>query len=833
MNFVASKFDVDTPKIESLIETHGLLETAKILSERVRESLDNVYVAGVLYAHYIRQVAMNERDLLTKYSTLFNAEVREFMLEHYDTLESIIVHERDYRFQYSSVKAIVKNYLFKIEGIPVESIQWMWMRVAVQVASPDNWRSITLSERLRDVVATYDMLSLGVAIHGTPTCVNAGFHQPQLESCFLISVGDNMLSIAESEKLLNLGSKLNAGFGFEYSRIRHSRVANRGMTKGVPGLLKVFNAILPYPDQLGSRPATLTAHLSIDHVDILDFIRMKDSKAPPSLQCTNLNYCVVSNDLFEIRALQEPDPTGKDPYRGMWSLFCPREVQKLWVKLNGGNVNDSSEVDKAPCLADVWGKEYEELYTLCERNGIARTTLRAKDLFDKIEIQRAQSGEPYKMFKDNANRKSNHNHLGTITQSNLCQEIIQYTKPVELMATCDLATINVASLVSGKGIDWKRLGDVTRLLTRNLDRVIDRTSGVVPNEGQIMVSEMLKSNDPAVKSLALKLEPHIQKDPGYTSRMMNRAFGIGIMGFASALSLLGIEFDSKEAAEIGARIRACIYWHSVDESATLAQDKGPYPAFEGSPMSKGILQPDMWIEETKIMTNLVESMGLKDNKYLKRYSWPIVDPSEFGVDSTWDALRERVKKGIRNSLTTCQPPNATTASAFGVSPSIEPFYSMVYTESNINGMDVRVCDSLRDVLIENGLYDPKIVGEYLIENKGYITGLHKMFPNDKAKCMRVESLFKSAFQVNKKFYPIMVQRMGYYVDQSQSLNIFFDKPNYVYTGNISRMLWINGCKNIYYLRRLATTDKISTNVGSAIDTGAQFCARNGDCISCQ
>lgn len=952
MEFIATNYFVDIEKVSTLVSTYGLAGAAKLLSEEMDKNIDNTYAAGTLYALSLRENAMSQKELLESYPTLFSEKERTFMLTWYDHLEAMLVPERDFGYKYASIRDIASNYLFKVNGKSVESVQWMWMRVAVQVGFPD----------IEEIERTYHILSKREAIHATPTCVNACFRIPQLESCFLVAVGDSMLSIADAHKLVAMGSKCNGGFGIDVGRIRHSRVSNRGITKGVPGLLKLFNTLIPYADQLGSRPGACTAYCPIWHTDIETFIRMKDRNSPEATQCTNLNYAVCIPDLFYRRVMA----------KGVWSLFCPRDTQLLWARLHNIDNTDSKAVDACPCLHDLSGETFDVFYLQCEEAGIATKTIDAVSLHREIHEIRATIGEPFIFNTDNVNRKSNHSHLGTVTQSNLCvrgdtmiltskgylpisslvgteidvwnglewstvtpmqtgtgqklltvtfsngstlhctlyhkfylqgneeavpasslvpddtiidytlpdnsvvsgvyvvsvsdegeiadtfcfnetmrhmgifngiltgncTEITQYTKPNEMAATCDLATVNLASLVrvdsdGNKSIDWKRLGEIIRQLTRNLNRVLDATSGIVPNEGQRALEEHFRLHpEDRQRPLFSKMYASVEKDPTYTARMQNRAIGIGAMGLASMFALLGVEFTSKEAAEIGTRIRAAIYWHSVDESVRLADIDGAYPTFAGSPMSKGILQQDMWFQENEHMKSLLPEK-------LKRYEYPEVAPSEFGISDTWQNLRIRVQKGVRNSLFTVQMPNVTTSAVFGVSPSCEPFYEIMFASNNINGTDKNIYDAFREVLVRDHIYRPQEMAKYLKEHYGRVEGMHSIFPEgteEREKCKKLESLFIPSFSINKKKYILMLQRMAHYIDQATSLNIFYDKPNAQYLADLSMLAWANGNKTEYYLRRLPPAEKISTQVGKPASPTPEeklVCSRSGtECRWC-
>lgn len=762
--------------MNKLLEEFGNDGASLILSEKITENLDNAMDAGILLANHIRSRSMDQKEMLTRYEHLFDSKVRDFILDNYDQLESMLVHERDYIFMYKSLKMLAHNYLFKIDGEPREAIQWCWMRVAVQVSMPN----------IAEVAHNYHILSKGEAIHATPTCVNAGYKQPQLESCFLIPMNDSMEGIQAARTLIAMGSKANGGFGLDCGNIRHGRVGNRGMTKGVPGLIKhEIDPLVSYADQLGSRPGAVTVFLPLWHIDIDTFIRMGDRKSPESMRSTNVNYSIWVHDLFHERRLNGEG----------WYLFCPRDTKRLWSEINGGSIDD------ALSLHDMWGNEFSMFYKQCERH-LEGKPIDPSILWSKICVQRCQTGQPFVMNADACNRKSNHKNQGTITMSNLCQEIIQFTKPDEVAATCDLATINLTSFIREDGYDWTRLGEVTRQLVRNLNQVIDSTSGIVPNEGREYLDSILQDKNHPQYSMAKKMYPHIKKDITYTGRMMNRAIGIGKMGLGSLFSMLNMEYASEEACIMAETICACIYWHSVHESHLLAIRDGSYPSYDGSPISRGELQPDLWAQEDAMNID-VPGWG---EGYLRRRTYDLVDPSSFGISEGWEYLRSLAKKGMRNSLLTCQMPNATTSAIWGVTPSIEPFFSCLHATSNVAGNDASTYHAVIDVAKSMDIYDPIFLAKYMSDNQGSIKGIGLI----DSRYESMERLFTRAFDINKKRYFLMVQRMGRYICQSQSLNWFFELPNDKYMERLDTLLWANGAKTgQYYVHRKAVVNSVS------------------------
>jgi len=737
---------------------------ATTLNSEASDDLEKVYEAGLMYLKHIEESVLDEEVLLMEYRHLFNDEWYRFITTHYDTLSSHIDKERTKSYQYSSLRDIVRNYLLKNnDGKVIEDVQWMWMRVAVQVGMPN----------LRDVIDTYHALSKSDLIHATPTCINAGRigynGKPQLESCFCVAVDDSMYSIKQSIGIFLMGSKCNGGFGIDLGRIRHSQIGGRGSSKGIPGLLSMFNTVIPYGNQLGSRSGACTFFCPIHHVDIETFITMKDRNAP--INAINLNYCVVIPDLFISRMRNG----------GTWCLFDPRHEKVLWTRMNGGDVNDTREVDRSPCLHDLWGEKFEEFYRQCEESDIPRTYVEPSKLWDSICSMRCRFGSPFLFFKDNVNRKSAHSHIGTITQSNLCQEIVQYTKPDEIGATCDLATINLESLYEEKGVNYEKLGTLTRLLVRNLNRVVDMTSGIEDD------------------------------DTTDTGRYEHRAVGIGAMGYSSLLSLMGVPYGSSYGRDIGVVIRACMYYHALDESCRLAEKDGPCRSWYGSPLSKGILHHDLYRMEC-------EKMG--------RPIYEEIDPSMFSVSGTWDDLRERCKKGVRNSLLTCQMPNSTTSMVFGVTPGFEPYFDTLYAATNAGGSSLCMYNAFKKVMVRYGLYNPRLLGPHLKKYDGRLIHLDEIFPSiDKKVLSHIESLFTNGFSLNKRKMLSLYMRMGVYVDQAQSTNIYYDYPNKEYLSTLQLEAYDRGCKTLYYCYR-KTVSKIALHKREVTMCTA-------DCRSCQ
>ena len=475
-----------------------------------------------------------------------------------------IKHERDFDFGYFGLKTLEKGYLQKVDGDIIETPQYLYMRVAIGIHGHD----------IERVLETYDALSRGLFIHATPTLFNAGTHRPQMSSCFLIAnKEDSIDGIYDTVKECARISKWAGGIGLHVHDVRanksHIRGTN-GTSDGIIPMLRVYNSTARYVNQAGRRKGSIAVYLEPWHADIMDFLEIRLNQGDEEARCRDLFSAMWIPDLFMKRV----------ETNGKWSLFCP---------------------DKAPGLSDVYGKEFDELYEKYESEGLATKTIPAVEVWKSIIKSQSETGTPYMLYKDACNEKSNHKHIGTIKSSNLCTEILEYTDKNET-AVCNLASIALPKYVDveNKEFNHEELHRVTKLVTRNLNKVIDKN--FYPTEN------------------------------GMRSNMRHRPIGIGVQGLADVFILLRMTFGSEESRKLNRDIFETIYHASLESSCELAEMYGTYETFKGSPFSKGILQFDMWD---------------RDPQFSGRYDW--------------DAMRKLVKKGTRNSLLLAPMPTASTS----------------------------------------------------------------------------------------------------------------------------------------------------------------------------
>jgi ribonucleoside-diphosphate reductase alpha subunit len=518
--------------------------------------------------------------------------------------------KRDYDFGYFGLKTLEKSYLQRLDGILMETPQYMFMRVAIGIHGED----------IPSVLETYDKMSKGMFIHATPTLFNAGTPRPQMSSCFLIAnKGDSIDGIYGSLTECAQISKWAGGIGMHIHDVRANKSRIRGtngQSDGIIPMLRVFNATARYVNQAGRRKGSIAVYLEPWHADIMEFLELRLNQGDEEARCRDLFSALWIPDLF-MKRVEEG---------GQWSLFCP---------------------DKAPGLSDAVGEEFEALYTKYEEEGRANATVPAAEVWKAILKSQTETGTPYMLYKDACNQKSNQKNLGTIKSSNLCTEILEYTDKDET-SVCNLASIALPKYVNEetRSFDYQKLHEITKIVTKNLNRVIDRNF--------YPVETARKSN------------------------MRHRPIGLGVQGLADVFILCRHAFDSDEAKEMNARIFETMYHAALEASSELAEVEGPYETFEGSPASQGVLQFDMWEGETKLHYD-------------------------------WDALKDRIKeKGLRNSLLMAPMPTASTAQILGNNECFEPYTTNIYLRRTLAGEFVVVNKHLVEDLKKIGLWSKEM-----------------------------------------------------------------------------------------------------------------------------
>lgn len=563
---------------------------------------------------------------------LLAQDVYDIVMENAPLLDSTIIYDRDFNFDYFGFKTLERSYLLKLYGKVAERPQHLFMRVAVGVHKHD----------LDQVVRTYNMMSEGWFTHATPTLFNAGTPKPQMSSCFLLQMqSDSIDGIYNTLKQSALISQSAGGIGLSIHNVRAKGSyikGTNGTSNGIVPMLKVFNDTARYVDQGGGkRKGSFAIYLEPWHADVYEFLDLKKNHGKEEARARDLFYALWIPDLFMQRVKDD----------GMWTLMCPNEC---------------------PGLADVWGPEFEALYTKYETEGRGRQTIKAQDLWFKILESQIETGTPYMLYKDAANGKSNQQNLGTIKSSNLCTEIMEYTAADEI-AVCNLGSLALPKFVKDGSFDHDKLFEVTYQLTINLNRIIDGNYYPVP--------ETRNSN------------------------MRHRPIGIGVQGLADAFILMRFPFDSAEARKLNKEIFETIYYAACTASKDLAKIDGPYQTFAGSPASKGILQFDMWnVQPTS--------------------RWE------------WDVLKEEIKEfGMRNSLLLAPMPTASTAQILGNNECFEPYTSNIYTRRVLAGEYIIVNKHLLKDLVNLGIWNEDLKNKVIAAN-GSVQSIAEIPDNLKA-----------------------------------------------------------------------------------------------------
>ncbi|PCE66349.1 ribonucleoside-diphosphate reductase subunit alpha [Sediminicola luteus] len=640
-----------------------------------------------------------------KDAPLLSDEVYEVIQANKDFLDSTIIYNRDFGYDYFGFKTLERSYLLKLNGKIAERPQHMLMRVAVGIHLDD----------LDAVVETYELMSKKFFTHATPTLFNSGTPKPQMSSCFLLAMQDDSIDgIYDTLKQTAKISQSAGGIGISIHNIRATGsyiAGTNGTSNGIVPMLRVYNDTARYVDQGGGkRKGSFAVYMEPWHADIFDFLELKKNHGKEEMRARDLFYAMWVSDLFMKRVENNEK----------WTLMCPNEC---------------------PGLYDTHSEEFEKRYLQYEAEGKGRKTIKARDLWEKILESQIETGTPYMLYKDAANRKSNQKNLGTIRSSNLCTEIMEYTSPDEV-AVCNLASIALPMFVKNGAFDHEELFRVTKRVTRNLNRVIDR------NYYPIKEAE--------------------------NSNMRHRPIGLGVQGLADTFIMLRLPFTSDEAKKLNEEIFETLYFAAVTASKEMAQEEGAYSTFKGSPMSKGEFQYNMW--------------GINDSDLSGRWDWA--------------ALRNEVMEhGVRNSLLVAPMPTASTSQILGNNECFEPYTSNIYTRRVLSGEFIVVNKHLLEDLVNLGLWNESLKQELMRANGSiqHINGI----PED------IKELYKTVWELSMKDIIDMSRHRGYFIDQSQSLNLFMENANFAKLTSMHFYAWKSGLKTgMYYLRTKAAVDAI-------------------------
>ena len=636
---------------------------------------------------------------------LLSEEVYKMIMDNKEKLDSTIIYNRDFGYDYFGFKTLERSYLLKLNGEIAERPQHMLMRVSIGIHIDD----------LDAAIETYELMSKKYFTHATPTLFNSGTPKPQMSSCFLLTMKDDSIDgIYDTLKQTAKISQSAGGIGLSIHNVRATGSyisGTNGTSNGIVPMLRVFNDTARYVDQGGGkRKGSFAMYVEPWHADIFDFLDLKKNHGKEEMRARDLFYAMWMPDLFMKRVQED----------GKWTLMCPHEC---------------------PGLYDTYGEEFEKLYEKYESEGKGRRTIKARELWEKIMESQIETGTPYMLYKDAANRKSNQKNLGTIRSSNLCTEILEYTSEDEV-AVCNLASIALPMFVKGNEFDHKELFKITKRVTKNLNKVIDRN--------YYPVKEAENSN------------------------MRHRPVGLGVQGLADTFIRLRMPFTSDEAKKLNQEIFETLYFAAVTASMEMAKEEGPYSTFKGSPISQGEFQYNMW--------------GIKDEELSGRWDWA--------------KLRKQVmKNGVRNSLLLAPMPTASTSQILGNNEAFEPYTSNIYTRRVLSGEFIVVNKHLLEDLVARDLWTEDVKNA-IMRNNGSVQNID-IIPDD------LKELYKTVWEMSMKDIIDMSRHRGYFIDQSQSLNLFMENANYSKLTSMHFYAWKSGLKTgMYYLRTKAAVDAI-------------------------
>jgi|TARA_R110002110_G_scaffold87885_18_gene228795 ribonucleoside-diphosphate reductase alpha chain len=639
-----------------------------------------------------------------KDAPLLSDEVYKVIMDNADDLDSTIIYNRDFGYDYFGFKTLERSYLLKLNGNIAERPQHMLMRVSVGIHLDD----------LASVKETYELMSKKFFTHATPTLFNSGTPKPQMSSCFLLAMQDDSIDgIYDTLKQTAKISQSAGGIGLSIHNVRATGSyisGTNGTSNGIVPMLRVFNDTARYVDQGGGkRKGSFAIYVEPWHADIFDFLDLKKNTGKEEMRARDLFYAMWIPDLFMKRVQDDAD----------WTLMCPNEC---------------------PGLFDCHGEEFDAMYHKYEAEDKGRKTIRARELWEKIMESQIETGTPYMLYKDAANRKSNQKNLGTIRSSNLCTEIMEYTSPDEV-AVCNLASIALPMFVKNGEFDHKELFRVTKRVTKNLNCVIDRN--------YYPVKEAENSN------------------------MRHRPIGLGIQGLADAFIMMRLPFTCDEAKKVNQEIFETLYFAALTASMEEAKVDGVYESYKGSPISEGLFQHNLW--------------GLEDSELSGRWDW--------------GKLRKSIKKhGVRNSLLVAPMPTASTSQILGNNEAFEPYTSNIYTRRVLSGEFIVVNKHLLEDLVTLGLWNDDLKEEIMRAN-GSVQDVD--IPQE------LKELYKTVWELSMKDIIDMSRHRGYFIDQSQSLNLFMENANYSKLTSMHFYAWKSGLKTgMYYLRTKSAVDAI-------------------------
>lgn len=657
----------------------------------------------------MRQMHQYVNPKTGKKAPLIADDVMEIIEKNAELLDSTVIYDRDFSYDYFGFKTLERSYLLRMEGKIAERPQQMLLRVAIGIHKED----------IQEAISTYEGMSKGLYTHATPTLFNAGTPKPQMSSCFLLPMKDDSIDgIYDTLKQTAKISQSAGGIGMSIHNVRATGSYIRGTngtSNGLVPMLRVFNDTARYVDQGGGkRKGSFAMYLEPWHADVFDFLDLRKNTGKEELRARDLFYALWIPDLFMQRVEED----------GEWSLLCPNEC---------------------PGLFDSYGDEFEKLYTQYEADGKARKVIKARELWTKILEAQIETGTPYMLYKDACNKKSNQKNLGTIRSSNLCTEIMEYSAPDEV-AVCNLASMALPKYIKDGEFDHQFLYETVYKVTRNLNAVIDQNYYPVPE--------------------------------ARNSNMRHRPIGLGVQGLADTFIKLRLPFTSPEAKALNKEIFETMYFAACKASCDVAKTDGSYETYEGSPMSEGQFQFNLW--------------GVSEDDLSGRWDWK--------------ALREEIKaNGMRNSLLVAPMPTASTSQILGNNECFEPYTSNLYTRRVLSGEFIVVNKHLLMDLVELGLWNEDVKNA-VMANNGSIQSIDGIPEN-------IKELYKTVWELSMKDIIDMAADRGLFIDQSQSMNLFVESPNMGKLTSMHFYAWKAGLKTgMYYLRTKAASAAIKFTV---------------------
>jgi ribonucleoside-diphosphate reductase alpha chain len=673
---------------------------------------------------------------------IVNKDFYECVSRNKDILDSSIIHDRDFSYDYFGIKTLMASYLLRdANKFLLERPQYMIMRVCVSLWKDD----------IEEVLRSYDWMSNKLFTHATPTLFNAGTLREQLSSCFLLTVDD---SIDDIYKVLSDCAKISqsaGGIGLSISNVRAKNSiikGTNGISDGIVPMLRVYNETACYVNQSGKRKGSFAIFIEPWHADIFEFLDLKKTHGKEEMRARDLFYALWVPDLFM-------EQVQKDDY---WYLMCPSE---------------------SIGLVDAYGEEFNTLYNYYVEKGIYKKKIKARELYTKIIDSQIETGTPYISFKDAVNNKSNQKNLGTIKSSNLCNEIVEYTSKDE-QAVCNLSSIALPKFVTNDKFDFDLLHKVAYQNVKNLNQIID--INFYPTK------ETRNSN------------------------LRHRPVAVGVQGLADVFALLKLPFDSDKAKILNKQIFETIYHGALQASCDIAKKDGAYSSYKGSPISKGIFQFDMW--NSVVVNNTKDGMQISSSSNV-----------ELSGLWDWDALREDIMKyGVRNSLTTASMPTASTSQILGNNECFEPYTSNIYSRRTLHGTFTLVNKHLIKDLIEIGLWNDSM-RKLIIANEGSIQNIDSIPQN-------LKSLYKTVWEIKQKDLIDMSADRGAFIDQTQSLNLFFENINHAKISSSLLYGWLKGLKTGSYYIRQQTKASANKSLGIDLSSIKEQVFDSNDSISC-